>query len=197
MGVLISFSGIDGAGKSTQIKLLAAYLKARGKRVYSTEEMFGYFLLAPLVRLGRAISGSPSTGPVKRNKSFLGQLWFMPAFFDIWLGYNFKVRPRLAKYDFVLADRFYTDLWANLLYYGYLPIWAFGLIKLLPKADRVLLLSLKPEIGRARADEFPLGYFYEQARIYRELADHIDFSTIDANRSAKEVFEEVKEILNA
>src|SRR3989344_4882802 len=104
MGILISFSGIDGAGKSTQIDLLSKYFKKRGKTVFKTEEMFGYFLLKPIIKILRLSNGSPKGGPVTRNKKYLPKLWFIPAFIDIWIGYLFKFKFLSAEYDVVIAD---------------------------------------------------------------------------------------------
>lgn len=195
MGILISFSGIDGAGKTTQIKLLSGHLKSRGKIVKATEECFSYFLLKPVVGVLRKATGSPSGGPVKRNRGALLKLWFIPAFIDIWLMFTFKIRPMLNRYDFVLADRFYWDIWANLLYYGYLPNWAFGVfVKLLPKPDKGLMLSVKPRIVQMRESEFPQDYYDAQAKIYKRLTAQIDFYIIDANQDTQKVFEKVKKV---
>ncbi|MBK8624645.1 MAG: hypothetical protein IPN86_03400 [Saprospiraceae bacterium] len=37
-GLFIAFEGIDGSGKSTQVKLLEQYLKELGHKVYATFE---------------------------------------------------------------------------------------------------------------------------------------------------------------
>lgn len=195
-GQLISFSGIDGAGKSTQVKLLVEYLNSQGKKVQATEAMFHYFLLKPLVWLLRGATGTRGQGPVRKSRSFLGKLWFVLAFIDIWAGYIFKIRPMLGKFDFLIADRFYTDIWANLLYYGYLPGWAFKVfVKLLPKADTAVMLQVDPKKVQERESEFPPDYYREQAKIYKHLTDHVDFCIINADKNPKVVFEKVKNIL--
>lgn len=189
MGFLISFSGIDGASKSTQVKLLEDYLRKKGKKVYATEEMFGYYLLRPFIKALRVATGSPAAGPVKINTNPLPKLWFILAFIDMWFMFIFKIRPLLMRYDFVLADRFYTDIWANLAYYGYLPSWAFGFFaKLLPKPGKAFLLWVKPQVGQKRSSEFSLSYFTKQASIYKRLSDIIDFHIFDANQAQKLLF---------
>lgn len=195
-GQLISFSGFDGAGKSTQVKLLQDYLQRNGQRVFVTEAMFGYFALKPVISLLRAATSSPVLGPVTRNKNSLLKLWFIPAFIDVWLGYILKIRPMLSKYDFVIADRFYTDMWANLAYYGYLPQLALGIfLKFLPKPDRAFILSLDPKIVQQRESEFPPDYYADQAKIYNSLPKYVDFYIIDASQEQKKVFREIKEYL--
>jgi len=193
-GSLISLSGFDGVGKSTQVKLLLQYLEKKGKRVKVTQAMFGYFLLKPLIKVLRSTTGSLSEGPVKRNNRLLPKFWFILAFVDIWLGYIFKIIPSRGKYDVVIADRFYTDIWANLLYYGYLPDWAFNIFtKLLPKPDIAFMLKAKSEIVLRREKEFPSSYYKEQEKIYDRLSNKVNFYIVDANQLPKIVFGEIKE----
>lgn len=193
-GFLISLSGFDGAGKSTQVALLSKYLRSKGKSVRVTEAMFGYFLLRPLIKVLRGATGSLQGGPVKRNQSLLPKFWFVLAFIDVWVGFIFKIRPMRNKYDFLIADRFYTDIWANLLYYGYLPDWAFSFfVKLLPKPDVAFMLKAKPKIVLTREKEFHPSYYREQEKIYDNLSVEVNFNIVDANQLPKIIFGEMKE----
>lgn len=195
-GYLISISGYDGVGKSTQVNLLSKYLNSKGKKVIVTEEMFGYFLLKPLIKMLRGATGSPSGGPVSKNESFSLKLWFIPAFIDIWIMHILRILPMLNKYDFIIADRYYTDIWANLLYYGYLPNWAFILVKLLPKPDMAIMFWVKPEIVLNREREFLPTYYKSQAKIYKRLADQVNFHIVDASKDPNSVFKKIKTLLD-
>ena len=192
MGKLISLSGVDNSGKSTQSRLLLKYWKEKKKKVKATEFAFGYFLLKPFIGFLRKATDSPKTGPVKRNNNPLFKLWFIPAFFDIWIGYFLHLRKLKNKYDLVLCDRFYTDIWVNLLYYGYLPNWAFNtFVKLLPKADIALMLNATPETTLQREREFTETYYEDQIKIYQRLGKQINIYIVDANKSVTHTFKQI------
>lgn len=204
-GRLISLSGIDGSGKSTQVAFIKKYFKEKSKSILVTEEMFGYFTVKPIIKYLRSATNSPSGGPVARNKKVLPKMWCIVAFFDIWIAYIFSIRKKLKKYDYIVADRYYTDIWANLLYYGYLPQWAFApFIKLLPRPDIALIMKVKPLSVLSREDDFTADYYEDQAKIYSHLNDiflHNPMTkdmtfTIDANKKPKIVFKQIKNILD-
>lgn len=196
MGKTISLSGIDGSGKTTQVAMLKDYLEKKNVSYYETEKMFGYFLLKPFISVLRKRTNSPKSGPVTRNKELLYKLWFIPAFFDIWANYLIKVEELKDKYDVVIADRFFTDIWANLQYYGYAPGWSYRqLLKFLPNSDIPFLFEVKPHNVRKREDDFPLSYYKEQSILYKQLGKLRKHHIIDANGSAKNSFRQIKNVL--
>lgn len=197
MGIIISLSGVDNAGKSTQSKLLVAYFKKNKKKVIVTQFAFGYFLLKSVIAVLRKKTGSPKSGPVKRNTNLLYKLWFLPAFFDIWLGYCLYLLPLKDKYDVIITDRFYTDIWVNLLYYGYIPKLGYDVfLPLLPKPDRSFIFMLKPSIGYKRInDEFPLSYYQEQVKLYKLLSKSVYSTVINAERTPALIHKELVKLL--
>jgi len=103
-GVLITFEGVEGSGKTTQLARLARHLKARGHKVEQTEEPDGTALGRAIRKLFERPGG---TRPL--SEMFL----FMPARHQ---HVAEKLRPWLSAGRIVLCDR-YTD--ATVAYQGY------------------------------------------------------------------------------
>lgn len=198
MGVLISLSGVNGIGKSTQVKVIESYLKRKSKRVIVTQQLFQYFFLNPIIKILRPASGNNSGVAVKRNKRLMPKVWFIPAFIDIWMGYLFRVRPLLGRHDYVIADRDYTDMWVSLLYYGFMPDWAFKLLlKVLPRPNFNLLFLAKPETVEKREVGFAKSYYREQMKLYEMLIRKSGNIQINADLPKKTVTREIIRIIES
>jgi len=152
-GLLVTFEGVEGSGKSTQMRRLAARLRRRGVRVEVTAEPGG-------TALGRAIQRLFEREPRPLTELFL----FLAARHQ---HVAEKIRPWLADRRVVLCDR-YTD--ATVAYQGYgrgidpamireLNVQATGGV--LP--DLTLLFDLDPRIGLARIGARRLDHFERQA----------------------------------
>ena len=151
-GILITFEGVEGSGKTTQMLRLERALRRRGLRVERTREPDGTVLGAAVRRLFER----PGVRPEPLVEVFL----FMAARHQ---HVAEKIRPWLRRGRVVLCDR-YTD--ATVAYQGYgrgvdpdlireLNVRATGGV--LP--DLTLVFDLSPEeglqrIGRRRLDHF-------------------------------------------
>ncbi len=146
-GLFVSFEGGDGAGKSTQLRLLADWLVARGERVVVTLEPGG----TPLGTLLRtAVLHGDHIGA--RAEALLYAA-------DRAHHVDVVVRPALARGDVVLTDR-YLD--SSVAYQGVgrglgardveqLSLWATeGLLPAL-----TVLLDIDPVAGLARVTGEP------------------------------------------
>ena len=143
--MFISFEGPDGSGKSTQIELLAATLRAAGFEVVTVREPggtpAGEKIRAILLGEGGAVSVDPRADALLFNAS-RAQLVA-----DV-------IEPALARGAIVIADRFADS---TLAYQGYgsgLPLDALRATIAFATAGRTpdltLLLDLVAEQGLAR-----------------------------------------------
>ena len=169
-GVLITFEGVEGSGKTTQLLRLERYLRRTGRKVERTREPDG-------TRLGlavRRVFERPGVRPEPLVEVFL----FMAARRQ---HVAEKLRPWLGRGRLVLSDR-YTD--ATVAYQGHgrgvdldlireLNVRATGGIA----PDLTLLFDLDPaegfrRIGRRRLDHFErerLAFHRRVRRGYLEI----------------------------
>ncbi|MFV1979750.1 MAG: dTMP kinase [Rhodothermia bacterium] len=144
--MLVSFEGIDGSGKSTQITLLEARLLANGAKVLSLREPGGT-QVSERVR-GILLDPDLDISPVAEL------LLFSAARAQI---VEQRIRPAMALGMTVLLDRFYDSTTA---YQGAGrgvadPGWIGSLHRLATHGlipDRTIWIDVPPEIARRRQD---------------------------------------------
>jgi dTMP kinase len=129
-GLLITFEGIDGCGKSTQLKLFARYLERQGLRPVVTREPGGTALGEGVRRL---LLPRASTGMDPRMEVLL---YFAARAQNV----AENILPALARGRLVLCDRF-TD--ASLAYQGYGRGIELDFIR---ELHRVACRSLRPDL---------------------------------------------------
>jgi dTMP kinase len=145
MGRFISLEGGEGAGKSTQAKLLAAALGMRGIDALVTREPGGS-------EGAEAIRALLMQGAVSRWSAHSEALLFAAARAD---HVEKTIRPALGAGRWVICDRYldssraYQGVAGGIDDAALLALHAFGTRGLLP--DRTLVLELSPEQGRLRA----------------------------------------------
>lgn len=204
----ISFSGIDGAGKSTQIQALAASLRQEGFRVGL---ITFWDDVARLTRLRESTGhrifkgdkgvGTPSAPINRRDKNVRSWpmtlvrlcLYFLDA-----LSMRVSMKKRaIANIDVVILDRFIYDELANLrLSNPIMRLYAIFIVWLVPRPHLSLLLNADPREARARKPEYPLEFLVANRQSYLDLSELIGGMAVIEPKSVQDVRIEIQRYVN-
>ncbi len=129
-GRFITFEGVDGSGKTTQFRMLAQWLRERGREVVETVEPGG----TAIGRQIRKILLDPASADIQPRAELL--LYFASRAQNV----DQVIRPALEAGQTVLCDRF-TD--STLVYQG----CGRGLdTEVVRDLDRIACRGLKPDV---------------------------------------------------
>lgn len=186
----VSFSGIDGAGKSTQIDALRDAAEQAGRRVRIIRFWDEVARLTGLretsghkIFKGDKGIGSPANPINRRDKNV--RSWPM-ACVRLFLyavdavSTRIKVAEALgAGADFVIFDRYIYDELANLnLRNPLMRAFIRGIMVLVPRPHVSFILDADPVQARARKPEYPLEFIYLNRQAYFDLSHLIGRMTV-------------------
>ncbi|RPH38043.1 MAG: dTMP kinase [Desulfobulbaceae bacterium] len=186
-GLLIVFQGIDGTGKSTQLRLLAEELRKRGFPVLTTRE--------------------PTNGPFgqKIRKLYLDRDTCTPAEeLDLFLEDRRQhvrevLNPALAEGQVILCDRYFLSTAAYQGANGFDVGEIIEKNRFAPQPDLALLFQAPPDVGISRItrDRGDILNDFEKAEnlarvseIFNTL-DHPSIRKINATRSISTIQNEI------
>ena len=195
---LVSFSGIDGAGKTTQIDALVAWLTEAGLRVrlvrfWDDVAVVGGLRAGMCHKIFKSEQGvgTPAKPVQRRDKNV--RAWYMTAarlflyLLDAFrLIYLVKTASQKQS-DVIIFDRYLYDELANLDSGN--PIvrrYCSWLARLVPRPDAPFLLDADPEAARSRKPEYPLDFLSSNRASYLSLAKSLGM-TILAPRLPEDV----------
>jgi len=199
-GKLIVVEGTDGVGRSTQVDLLRKFLEKSGYAVSDTGLRRSPLTQAGLDEAKKGNTLSPITLSLFYATDFADRL-------------ENQIIPALKAGFYVLSDRYFYSIVARKVVRGLNPDWARKIYGFALKPDLILYLkanidTLVTRIVHGRGfDYWESGMdILNESNVYDsfikyqscmleqfdKLAKEYDFVTIDANRSVKDIFNDIK-----
>jgi thymidylate kinase len=191
---IMTFSGIDGAGKSTQIESLKACLRKEGIKFVSLTFWDDVAVLARFREFmsHRVFKGDRGVGtpeqPLQRRDKNVTSWPVTAARFALYVADSLHLRLVVRRVagtgvDVLIFDRYINDELANLpLNSWFARGFARLLLRVTPRPDSAFLIDADPEAARARKPEYPLDF------LGRNRQSHLRLSRIADNMTIVEPF---------
>jgi thymidylate kinase len=194
----VSFSGIDGSGKSTQIELLCRRLSEAGVRCRLLTFWQDIAVLATSRQLLSRVMfrGDQSVGardrPIERRDKNVTAWYLTLARCVLYCLDAISLKVRVARAsapdaDIVIFDRYLYDELANLPSHCLTRTYVRLLAKVVPRPDVAYLLDADPVEARERKPEYPLEFLRRNRKAYLDLGRLVGGMTVVHPLSAEDV----------
>jgi len=185
--MLVTFSGLDGAGKTTQIRLLSAYLQSLGCRA-QVLTMYDHVSVSAALRhrLRRLSQRFRIRGPSTTLKEISSSMQFradknrsdyLTVFLrhfvyilDLCRFLIVRACQGFPRHQILVMDRYLYDSLANIAgTTGWKALYTRCFLTLVPKPDLPILLDLDAQTAFRRKPEYPLEYMNQRRQVYLQI----------------------------
>jgi dTMP kinase len=191
-GILICFTGVDGAGKTTHARSLTEYLKQKGymcKYIWCGHRpliSYPFFALTRLVGYWKKIKRSAFTDPLEcapeRIKKKLARALWLFFFADFQIITFFRVSFSLMLGRYIVCDRYFYDLLMELKRNNVPSRGFFNLIsKTLPQPLIVFLMDAQ-EVLISKRRNLAFEELKAKREIFLQMSKTFSFIVIDSKK---------------
>lgn len=212
--LFICFTGIDGAGKTTNTRRLVDYMKSKGLEVEYVWNRFKPLVFEPIVAVGRAIflrRKDPNENYAKYSKAkrilfhspVASKIYYYLSIFDYLVQTLTKIWLPLVLHKNIVCDRYAYDMVVGLaIDLGHskekIHDTLRKLFRLLPKPDLVFLVDTPAETAYKRKNDTPSIDFLEARRkIFLDIRKPCGMILLDGSAKPTELEKIVQDKMKA
>lgn len=200
--MLVSFSGIDGTGKTTQITKLVNRFKDMIIPAQYARGLWSPKVSYPLMGVIYLLKGWRRKDYHKSR--ILRRIWNYIVILDFLYIYLFRIKVHLLIGKTVFCDRYVYDLMATLMHDGlYNERASKIMLKLFPQPDLAVMLDIPADVSDLRKDdtqesldgwrmeENALEYLKIMRKNFMTISKSLNIPIIDATEEVNDIHEEL------